>query len=656
MKRRTFLIHTAQTAAVAGLVPQLTGCGGSETPDRDAPLRELRDRYFLKTTELNPVTATYLGADGYSSALAGVNGRLRDWRPQSLEIELKFYDEIERERAAIDPATLSPAARIDHAVLGAQLGFAQRQVGTRRYYERAVDTYVAEPFRGVDWQIQGMTEIEGRSGAGAPPLPTLRGTEAEWQLVIERLRAIPPYLETAAANLDAGRQAGNLPDYRMVQRDGVNGSKANADYFRNALLDSTREFLGNREFAPAMLADVEATGRAAADAFERFAGLLLGMYDSHDVTDRFAVGEEEYAWRLRNCLRIDRSLEDLFAYGAEQVSEYEEKMFQVAGQVAEEAGLALKWDSDAARRTSVRAVMDHLSKDAPRNDDELFTWYREVGVRAVEYGRTHQLFDVPDDYRLEVTPTPPVLRSTIDAAYYPAPPFKRSGVGRFYLTPTGNDPGLLKLNNRASVATTAIHEGFPGHDWHYKYMTQHAAEISNLRWFTPGAVEDSSSMWEDSMASEGWGLYAEELMAEPVPESATGFYTPAERLYELQGQLMRAVRVRVDIGIHTGRMTFDEAVGYFGEHVEFYPGAPAAAERDPTARAITATARRAIYRYSKWPTQAITYNLGKREILALREALRAKEGAAFSTRAFHERLMRQGTIPVGFTRDIMLGG
>ena len=656
MKRRIFLIHTAQTAAAVGLVPHLTGCGSSEAPDRDAPLRELRDRYFLKVCELNPVTATYLGADGYSDTLAGISGRLRDWNPASLEAELRYYWDAEQARSAIDPATLSPGARIDHAVLGAQVAFLQREIGERRCYQRALDTYVAEPFRGVDWQIQGMTEIEGGGGAGVPPASTLRGTEQEWRLVVERLRAVPPYLETASVNLDEGRQGGNLPDYRMIRRDGVNGSKANADYFRTALIESARSFLGDRSFAAATLADIEAASHAAAEAFERFAGHLLEMYDAHDLTDRFAVGEEEYAWRVRNCLRLDRSVDALFAYGAEQVAEYEEKMFQIAGEVAREAGLSLKWDSDQARRSSVRAVMDHLAKDSPRDDDELFAWYREVGVRAVEYGRQHQLFEVPADYRLEVTPTPPVLRNTIDAAYYPAPPFRKSGVGRFYLTPTGNDPGALRLNNRASIATTAVHEGFPGHDWHYKYMTQHASEISNIRWFTPGAVEDSSSMWEDSMAAEGWALYAEELMAEPVPGSATGFYTPAERLYELQGQLMRAVRVRVDVGIHTGRMTYDEAVDYFGTHVDFYPGAPLAAERDATARAVADSASRAIYRYSKWPTQAITYNLGKQEILSLREALKAREGANFSARSFHERLMRQGTIPVGFTRDIMLGG
>ena len=204
------------------------------------------------------------------------------------------------------------------------------------------------------------------------------------------------------------------------------------------------------------------------------------------------------------------------------------------------------------------------------------------------------------------------------------------------------------------MADTAVHEGFPGHDWHFKYMTQHSAEIANIRWLTPGAVEDSAAMWEDSMATEGWALYSEELMAEPGPGRPHGFYTPAEHLYELRGQLLRAVRVRVDVGLHTGRMTFDEAVDYFTEHAQFYPGACARATRDPAARALCQIATRAIYRYSKWPTQAVTYNLGKNEIVGLRDEARRRQGSGFSARAFHERLMRMGTIPVGYYRDAFL--
>ena len=266
------------------------------------------------------------------------------------------------------------------------------------------------------------------------------------------------------------------------------------------------------------------------------------------------------------------------------------------------------------------------------------------------YGREHRMFDVPTDYKLDIMPTPPVLENSIDAAYYMAPPFKKAGIGRFYLTATKNDPAKLRLKNRASIADTAIHEGFPGHDWHFKYMTQHADQISNVRWLTPGAVEDSSSMWSDSLAAEGWGLYAEELMAEPVAGRPYGFYSAPEYLYELQGQMMRAVRVRVDVGIHTGRMTFDEARDYFVEHVEFYPGA--CALTDPDARAACDSAERAIYRYSKWPTQAIAYNLGKNAIISLREERKRNGAPPIPRRAFHERFMRMGTVPVAFFRDV----
>ncbi len=679
MHRRLFLRRTGQTALALGLLPHLSACGPGERGGSDGPLNALRDRYFLKTLELNPVTATYLGGDGYDPSLAQINGRLRDWRPEALEVERNSYKDIEAARQAIDPASLSPGARIDHAVLGAQLAFLLHQSGDLRTHERIIDTYVAEPFRGIDWQIQGMTETGGQTAgrsdgpttqasdrptvpppdrptAQSPDRPTTRGTEAEWLLVLERLRGTPIYLETAQANLLAGRKAGNLPDHRMMERDGVTGAKANADYFRNAFPESAKVFLGDQPFAAVLLPQLADTARIAADAWERFAGFLLQTYDQNDLTDRYAAGEAEYAWRLKHCLHLTSNTEDLFAYGAAQVAAFETQLFQVAEEAGREAGLSLSWASDADRRISARAVMQALSKDAPVNDDQLFQWYRQAGERAVSYGRDQQLFDIPADYRLEVTATPPVLRSTIDAVYYPAPPFKKTGVGRFYLTPTGNDPATLRENNRASVATTAIHEGFPGHDWHFKYMTRHAKEISNIRWLTPGAVEDSSSMWEDSMAVEGWALYAEELMAQPVVGRPHGFYTAAEHLYELQGQLLRAVRVRVDVGIHTGRMTFNEAVDYFVEHVSFYPGARRAAASDPTARAITEGAQRAMYRYSKWPTQAITYLLGKSAILDLRDAVKLKEGAAFSARAFHERLMRMGTIPAGYFRDEFLAG
>jgi uncharacterized protein (DUF885 family) len=665
MNRRSFLQRATLTAAGFGVLRNMQACATAPvipvTP-LPADFTSLRDRYFIFHLQRNPVTSTYLGGDGYSPELADSNGRLRDYRPQSLEAEIRFYRDVKAALtrimpakpapaapaapAAAGPAPLSPVEQIDYRLMNAQLDFLIHQLAVMRYYQRSLDTYVAEPFRGVDWQIQQMPELGGG----------LLGNEPDWQLVLTRTLAIPAYLEVAKANLLAGKTAGNMPDKRMVQRDGITGSKANADYFRNTLWKNAQPFLGTRPFAQAMLAQIAAAGISAATAWDGFAEFLSQTYDANEPLDRFASGTAEYEWRIHNVLADPRSAAELYEYGAAQVALYTSKMVDVAREFAAEAKMGLSFNTDAEKNIGIRRVMDFLSKDSPKDDEQLFKWYRDAGERAVAYGREFNLFDIPANYRLDVVPTPPVLRSTIDAAYYPAPPFKKTGVGRFYLTPTGNDPADLKLNNFASVADTAVHEGFPGHDWHFRYMNQHADTISNIRWLTPGAVEDSSSMWTDSMATEGWGLYSEELMAEPRPNHKYGFYSAGEYLYELQGQMLRAVRVRVDVGLHTGRMTFDQAIDYFTEHVSFYPNARINAAGDPTAKAVADSAYRAIYRYSKWPTQAITYNLGKNAIIELREACRAATGAGFSAKAFHERFMGMGPVPVAHFRDTFLAG
>ena len=101
-------------------------------------------------------------------------------------------------------------------------------------------------------------------------------------------------------------------------------------------------------------------------------------------------------------------------------------------------------------------------------------------------------------------------------------------------------------------------------------------------------------------------------------------------------------------------MTRDEAVAYYLNNVELLPDACGGDGRDPVKSAACNAARRAIYRYSKWPTQAITYHLGKRDILELRDELRRRLGDRFSLRDFHERFLSAGTIPAGYLRDRLL--
>jgi uncharacterized protein (DUF885 family) len=99
---------------------------------------------------------------------------------------------------------------------------------------------------------------------------------------------------------------------------------------------------------------------------------------------------------------------------------------------------------------------------------------------------------------------------------------------------------------------------------------------------------------------------------------------------------------------------WSEAVDYFTEHVLFYPQACQKVEGDDNARAVCDKAQREIFRYSKWETQAITYNLGRNAIFELRDAYQAQQGDEYSQKAFHEKLMKMGTIPAGYFSDTFL--
>ena len=257
----------------------------------------------------------------------------------------------------------------------------------------------------------------------------------------------------------------------------------------------------------------------------------------------------------------------------------------------------------------------------------------------------------PADYKLEVVETPPPLRASIDgAAYYPAPPFKNTGVGRFYVTPTGNDPAALQSNNRAALADLSAHEGFPGHDWYYKVLTQARDNVSPVRWLTPGAVEDSSSMWEDSMASRRLGPLCRSADGRAAAAGAERVLHAGRTALPAAGQaLSRSARPHRHRYPHRARSRYDDATTLFSEVVDFLPGSATRpdAPKSDAKRASCEAAERAIFRYSKWPTQAITYRLGKDQIYALREEAAKQLGAAFSLKAFHLRVHPPGNDPAG---------
>jgi uncharacterized protein (DUF885 family) len=638
----------------------LAGCEEQAPPpppklNAEEVFARLEHEYVVYFMHRFPVVATYLGGAAFDPTLSYVDQRLRDHAPEALVQEDARWSEFRDRFTAIDTSALSPRRLIDRTVALAQIEFLLHQHRVRRHQERALDTYVDEPFRGVDWQIQGMTATG----------PETYGTDAEWQQVIARVKKIPTYLTTAEKQIAAGVASKNTPDWRVLVGYGLRSTVADADYFSKTLPAIAARNIGGKD-RDSLLNQIQTLGNDAATAYLHLRDFVAATFfddatkmDASGVKpefreDRYALGEKEYNWALKNNLRLQTTARRLYTESWPIVQKTREDMIALAREIAKNRQMEVPAEGEAV----VRAVFDVLTQDAPKNDEEMIALYRSTGERIVDYARRTGLFDVPAEYRLDVTVTPPPLRSSIEgAAYYPAPPFKASGVGRFYVSPTDNDAVQLgREHNRAAVPDLAAHEGFPGHDWHYKVMSQNRAVISSLRWLTPGAVEDSSSMWQDSMAGEGWALYAEALLGEPQKDAPGGFYTPEERLYQLRGTLYRDLRVRIDIGIHTGRIAFDDAVTLFSEVVDFLPGSCSDAKVTAVdaKRVSCESAQAAVTRYSRWPTQAITYRLGKDQIFALREAAQERLGDKFDAKRFHVEFMKQGTIPTAYFSEVLV--
>jgi uncharacterized protein (DUF885 family) len=198
-------------------------------------------------------------------------------------------------------------------------------------------------------------------------------------------------------------------------------------------------------------------------------------------------------------------------------------------------------------------------------------------------------------------------------------------VGRLFVTPVepwmtpAQAASKLRGHNYGWITVVALHEGYPGHHLQYMIAYEHLSPFRRV--------------YASEVFTEGWALYAEELMYR------AGFYTsPLARLTQLRMRLWRAARVVIDPSIHTGRMTRAEAVDFFVTRVGL--------ER--------ADAEAEVNRYTTWPTQAISYILGMREIEGLRDDLARRLGARFSLTAFHRTLLAQGSLPPVLMRRAVL--
>src|SRR5207245_1562693 len=202
------------------------------------------------------------------------------------------------------------------------------------------------------------------------------------------------------------------------------------------------------------------------------------------------------------------------------------------------------------------------------------------------------------DYPLYIVPTPSCILSIIPLASYDSPgPNSLDRTGWFYVTvpdprlPAAAQERMLRDHCRHELAATALHEGYPGHHLHLVQAQRQASETrKNVS--TPLTVE-------------GWALYCEDMMGEE------GFYrSEEEQFFQRVHLLWRAVRILLDVGLHTRGMTFEQAVEYLTSHL--------GVDR--------ANAEAEVRRYCAEPAYQLCYAVGRRELLKLRDDFRAARG------------------------------
>ncbi len=291
--------------------------------------------------------------------------------------------------------------------------------------------------------------------------------------------------------------------------------------------------------------------------------------------------------------------------------------------------------SEAERRTEAdlvlpgsdpRTAMRHLDEngEAVEGVEEMRRWLQRMMDETID-GLDGTSFDISGPMRhVEARIAPP---GTAAAPYYTEPSLDFSRPGRTYLPTLGRTRFPLW-----GLISTWYHEGVPGHHLQFARWTERSGRLSRFQ-TTLGAVEGNF---------EGWALYAERLMDE-----FGGLDRPGARLGYLDAQLLRAMRVVVDIGMHLGlRVPADSPV---------HAGAPWTRE---TAREFLGRSGRPpefldseIVRYLGWPGQAISYKLGERAWLAGRAAARAAHGPDFDLKAWHAAALSQGSLGLADLTD-----
>jgi len=242
--------------------------------------------------------------------------------------------------------------------------------------------------------------------------------------------------------------------------------------------------------------------------------------------------------------------------------------------------------------------------------DEYVSYIRDVCKRAD--GGLPELFELLPRCTYAVVPIPGGQAPTSPTAYYNAPDTACTRPGEYFSNTYNLTARPLYL-----MQAISLHEAVPGH--HLQIALQQEAPLLPFRQF---------GSW--NAFSEGWGLYAETL------GSPMGFYTTDFDMFGYySGQMLRALRLVVDTGIHLKNWTRSYAIDYMLKNSGW-------SEQDVTAE---------VDRYIGFPGQALGYKIGQLKILEIKANIVSALGSQFDIRKFHQAIIGQGALPLSLLEE-----
>lgn len=531
--------------------------------------------YVLRT---QPEFASYLGDNRY-------NDRLSDLSEAAVKRDIKASRAFVARAEAISTTAFSDQEKISHALFISNLR----------------DGIEEEEMK--NWEMP-VSQIEGiHLNAAQFPVFLQFAAVKDYDDYLQRLHELPKQFDDTIANMRKGMRDHLMPPKFLLEKVAAQAFAIGAEVpEQSPFALPLQNFPGTMPEADRARIRgeyVEAIRTEVLPAYQRFARFVRDEYAPHGRTEpgiwALPDGAKRYAVRIRHSTTTNMTAEQIHEIGLREVARIEGEMLTIAK--------SLGFSDLKSFRASLETNPDVHAKSR----EQILDLYRKYIDQM--YTKLPQLFGRLPKAKLIVVPVESFREKEAPGAQYESASADGSRPGRVEVNTS--EPTSRKTINMES---TAYHEGVPGH--HMQIAI--AQELGDLPEFRKNGVHYTAYV-------EGWALYSERLGKE------TGFYqNPYNDYGRLQDEMLRAIRLVVDTGLHAKKWTRQQVIDFFHAHT---------AEDEVEVQNETD-------RYIVWPGQALGYKVGQMKISELRDRARTKLGDRFDIRAFHDEVLGAGALPL----------